>query len=153
MFNKICNNCNVCNVCNLMQGYCFRLNFIVVTEIILSKMVFENLKNCTGLDFHSGQWIKATKSLCSRAKHSHVHTTLDTQQPQNTQDNHSTDHDHDNNNHHKHSNSTHTHIHNHNHHHIHSHSRSHMNITQCSIHLCGEGLIIGIPPGSLPLPP
>ena len=42
-------------------------------------LISENLKNRTGLDFHSGQWMKATKSLCSRAKHSHV-TTLDTEQ-------------------------------------------------------------------------
>ena len=30
---------NVCNVCNLMQAYCFRFYFLLVTAIILQKMV------------------------------------------------------------------------------------------------------------------
>ena len=40
ILNWNCNNCNVCNVCNLIQAYCFRFYFLLVTVIIFAEMVY-----------------------------------------------------------------------------------------------------------------
>ena len=34
-----CNACNACNACNLIQAYCFRFYFLLVTVIIFDGMV------------------------------------------------------------------------------------------------------------------
>ena len=80
----------LCMYMLMCTGYCGGFDiFRYPTEVYLGSFLnfaylFENLKNCTGLDFERGQWMKTTKLMWLRAKHSHVHTTIDTQQPQNT---------------------------------------------------------------------